>query len=290
MIATPEVFKSANSDCYIVFGEAKVSGTFCRVSVTKSNPHNQIEDMNSSAQLSAAQHLASSGAGVSALTDKPAGGDNEDDDDIPELEAAVEEEGPTDETGVDPKDIDLVMQQVGCSRAKAVRVLKESGGDLINASTCHTWCLLVKAADCNSSYGRQRVKALHRYVHYPIHDSPPPPTDFDVIIRPLPPTLHNFDALTIRGIRLTPNCKIQLLCSSHCQLVKFALGEHVVISVEHRARFLSTVDLYGCLDSTRIFLRRFSLSSRFLCCQNPRHQDILASVPSSWALAGDDSL
>ena len=97
---------------------------------------NQIEDMNSSAQLSAAQHLASSGAGVSALAEKPAGGDNEDEDDIPELEAAAEDEGPVDETGVDPKDIDLVMQQVGCSRAKAVRVLKESGGDLINASTC----------------------------------------------------------------------------------------------------------------------------------------------------------
>jgi len=92
--------------------------------------------MNSSAQLSAAQHLASSGAGVSALAEKPVGGENEDDDDIPELEAAAEDEGPIDETGVDPKDIELVIQQVGCSRAKAVRVLKDSGGDLINASMC----------------------------------------------------------------------------------------------------------------------------------------------------------
>lgn len=115
VIATPEVFKSANSDCYIVFGEAK------------------IEDMNSSAQLSAAQHLTSTGAGVSALAEKRTGDDNEDDDDLPDLEAAAEDEGPVDETGVDPKDIDLVMQQVNCSRAKAVRVLKESGGDLINA-------------------------------------------------------------------------------------------------------------------------------------------------------------
>ncbi|MFF9453615.1 ubiquitin-like domain-containing protein [Streptomyces flaveolus] len=38
-----------------------------------------------------------------------------------------------DETGVDPKDIELVMAQVNCSRAKAVRALQESGGDLINA-------------------------------------------------------------------------------------------------------------------------------------------------------------
>lgn len=107
--------------------------------------HDQIEDMNSSAQLSAAQHLASSGAGVSALAEKPTGGDNEDDDDLPELEAAAEDEGPVDETGVDPKDIDLVMQQVGCSRAKAVRVLKESSGDLINASTFRPQHSLVKA-------------------------------------------------------------------------------------------------------------------------------------------------
>lgn len=110
--------------------------------------------MNSSAQLSAAQHLASSGAGVSALAEKPAGGDNEDDDDIPELEGTVEDEGPIDETGVDPKDIDLVVQQVGCSRAKAVRVLKESGGDLINASMCQRQRFLVKFTNCvMSSHG-----------------------------------------------------------------------------------------------------------------------------------------
>jgi nascent polypeptide-associated complex subunit alpha len=34
---------------------------------------------------------------------------------------------------VDPRDIDLVMAQTGASRSKAVRALKESGGDLINA-------------------------------------------------------------------------------------------------------------------------------------------------------------
>jgi len=111
VLATPEVYKSPNSDCYIVFGEAK------------------IEDMNSQAQLSAAQQLASGNAAPSL---EQAGDEAEDDDDIPELEAP-EDDGPVDESGVDPKDIDLVMQQVNCTRAKAVRVLKESGGDLINA-------------------------------------------------------------------------------------------------------------------------------------------------------------
>lgn len=134
------------------------------------NPtHNQIEDMNSSAQLSAAQHLASSGAGVSALAEKPAAGDNEDDEDIPELEATVEDEGPVDETGVDAKDIDLVMQQVECSRAKAVRALKESGGDLINASMCQPQLFLGISLIVMFSYGCQRVRVLYRYVEYPIY-------------------------------------------------------------------------------------------------------------------------
>ncbi|NEE15799.1 hypothetical protein G3M58_56205 [Streptomyces sp. SID7499] len=56
----------------------------------------------------------------------------EDFDDIPEVEVEVEEDT-LDETGVDPKDIELVMAQTGKSRAVAVKALKESGGDLINA-------------------------------------------------------------------------------------------------------------------------------------------------------------
>ncbi|ETW86001.1 hypothetical protein HETIRDRAFT_457580 [Heterobasidion irregulare TC 32-1] len=114
VIASPDVYKSQNSDCYIVFGEAK------------------MEDMNAQAQLNAAQQLAQSGGSLPNLENSGAGGDGDDDDDIPDLEAP-EDEGPVDETGIDPKDIELVMAQVNCSRAKAVRVLKESGGDLINA-------------------------------------------------------------------------------------------------------------------------------------------------------------
>ena len=113
MLASPEVYKSPNSDCYIVFGEAKV------------------EDTNSQAQLSQ-QFPSGAGSVVPNLADTDARAD-EDDDDIPDLEAP-EDDGNIDETGVDPKDVELVMQQVNCTRAKAVRALKDSGGDLINAS------------------------------------------------------------------------------------------------------------------------------------------------------------
>ncbi|KIM62084.1 hypothetical protein SCLCIDRAFT_15928 [Scleroderma citrinum Foug A] len=116
VLSSPDVYKSPNSDCYIVFGEAK------------------IEDMNAQAQLSAAQQLASNSAATpNTATLESAGATVEgDEDDIPELEVP-DDDGPVDESGVDPKDIELVINQVGCSRAKAVRVLKESGGDLINA-------------------------------------------------------------------------------------------------------------------------------------------------------------
>jgi hypothetical protein len=67
------------------------------------------------------------------LQDRLVGGDY-DGDDVHELGWA-EAEGMVDDTGVEAKDIELVMQQVGCSRAKAIKALKDSGGDLINAST-----------------------------------------------------------------------------------------------------------------------------------------------------------
>ncbi len=98
--------------------------------------------MNAQAQLSAAQQLAASGAGsTTSLENSGAGKGGDNDDEVPELEAPEEDDGPVDETGVDPKDIELVMAQVNCSRAKAVRVLKESGGDLINASVYIFLCI-----------------------------------------------------------------------------------------------------------------------------------------------------
>jgi NACalpha-BTF3-like transcription factor len=61
-----------------------------------------------------------------------------------------------DETGVEPKDVELVMQQVGCTRGIAVRALKDSGGDLINAST--SVCLsLGKILTMAYSHGRERL-------------------------------------------------------------------------------------------------------------------------------------
>lgn len=110
VIAKPDVFKSQTSDTYVVFGEAK------------------SEDVGAAANQAAAakQFRQPQGAGVPAM---PAAGAEEagDDDDVPALEETV------DETGVEAKDIELVMTQAACSRAKAVKALKENDGDLVNA-------------------------------------------------------------------------------------------------------------------------------------------------------------
>ncbi|CAO0790799.1 NAC domain-containing protein [Mucor lusitanicus] len=101
-IATPEVFKSQNSDTHIVFGEM------------------QVEDMAARAQQAAMeQQLAA---------------DAEKTEEGAEVEAAVEEEDEeVDATGVEEKDIELVVSQANVSRAKAVKALKNNENDVVNA-------------------------------------------------------------------------------------------------------------------------------------------------------------
>ena len=96
VIANPDVYKSPES--YIVFGEAK------------------IEDLGVQAQQSAAQQFA-------ATADAPKAAE-------PKVEELVED---TDESGLEAKDIELVMSQVGCSRGEAVAFLKANNGDVVEA-------------------------------------------------------------------------------------------------------------------------------------------------------------
>ena len=47
--------------------------------------------------------------------------------------AAAAGEEDVDESGVDPKDIELVVSQAGCSRGQAVKALKNNDNDIVNA-------------------------------------------------------------------------------------------------------------------------------------------------------------
>ncbi|KAK3404106.1 hypothetical protein EUGRSUZ_K00451, partial [Eucalyptus grandis] len=105
-ISNPDVFKSPHSETYIIFGEAK------------------IEDLSSQLQTQAAQQFRMPDMGsVMGRTDTSAAS----------AAQADEEEEEIDETGVEPRDIDLVMTQAGVSRNKAVKALKTHNGDIVGA-------------------------------------------------------------------------------------------------------------------------------------------------------------
>ncbi|KAL9386449.1 hypothetical protein Peur_019573 [Populus x canadensis] len=101
VISKPDVFKSPASDTYVIFGEAK------------------IEDLSSQLQTQAAEQFKA--PDLSHVISKP------------ETSAIAQDDEEVDETGVEPKDIELVMTQAGVSRSKAVKALKAADGDIVSA-------------------------------------------------------------------------------------------------------------------------------------------------------------
>jgi len=106
------VYKSPASDTYVVFGEAKIEDL-------SAQQHMQAAEMMAKAQPQGAEAIAQEPAKAA-----PAG--------ATEVEAAGDDED-LDETGVEAKDIDLVVQQANVSRAKAIKALKKNGNDIVNA-------------------------------------------------------------------------------------------------------------------------------------------------------------
>ncbi|XWS50257.1 hypothetical protein CRYUN_Cryun12cG0072800 [Craigia yunnanensis] len=106
-ISKPDVFNSPNSETYVIFGEAK------------------IEDLSSQLQTQAAQQFRMPDMGsLMAKSDTSAAAAGA---------PADEEEEEIDESGVEPRDIDLVMTQAAVSRSKAVKALKTHCGDIVSA-------------------------------------------------------------------------------------------------------------------------------------------------------------
>ncbi|XP_023517574.1 nascent polypeptide-associated complex subunit alpha-like protein 1 [Cucurbita pepo subsp. pepo] len=102
VISKPDVFKSPNSDTYVIFGEAK------------------IEDLSSQLQTQAAEQFKA--PNLSNLTTK-----------LEPATVAAQDDEVVDETGVEPKDVELVMTQAGVSRPRAVKALKAADGDIVSA-------------------------------------------------------------------------------------------------------------------------------------------------------------
>ena len=115
--------RSALTGVTSIFGEAK------------------IEDLNSQAQANAASQLAAADAqaaggshaghdhapdtGKGKAVDKGGDAKKEEDDDDDDEEI--------DESGMEAKDIELVMAQASVSRKKAIKALKENDHDIVNS-------------------------------------------------------------------------------------------------------------------------------------------------------------
>ncbi|KAK0520490.1 GAL4 enhancer protein [Tilletia horrida] len=128
VISNPEVYKSAYTDVYIVFGEAKneENGLAAQQAALQQQQAQETQQRLVSEgfaqQMAALNAAAAAGSGKEKADGEGAAAEEEEDD-----------SEPIDEEGVDAKDIELVMAQVGCSRRKAVKALKESKGELIDA-------------------------------------------------------------------------------------------------------------------------------------------------------------
>jgi nascent polypeptide-associated complex subunit alpha len=116
VINQPEVYRSPSSNTWIIFGEAK------------------IEDLNAQAQASAAQQLAAQEA-----AQEHAGHEHEDilgkakEPEAEKKEAEEDDGEEVDESGLEAKDIELVMAQANVSRKKAVKALRENDNDIVNS-------------------------------------------------------------------------------------------------------------------------------------------------------------
>ncbi|KAG8443452.1 hypothetical protein GDO86_012016 [Hymenochirus boettgeri] len=106
VITKPDVFKSPASDIYIVFGEAK------------------IEDLSQQVHKAAAEKFKVPMEHSPLITET-----------APTLtiKEESEEEEEVDETGLEIRDIELVMAQANVSRTKAVLALRHNNNDIVNA-------------------------------------------------------------------------------------------------------------------------------------------------------------
>jgi len=113
VISKPDVFKSPASDTYIIFGEAK------------------IEDLNSNSSEQAVRQFDNNDQ-VPQATPNPVNVEEVGDDD----------EENADESGLDKDEINTIMSQASCSRAKAVKALKKHGNIVDAILELTPWSML----------------------------------------------------------------------------------------------------------------------------------------------------
>jgi len=107
VISRPDVFKSPGSDTYIILGEAKIEDQSHAIA------EEAIKQLNTADAKAAHTH-----------PHEPT---------KVEVPIRAEPDEPVDESGLEQKDIDLVLSQTKATRAEAVRALRVHNGDIVNA-------------------------------------------------------------------------------------------------------------------------------------------------------------
>ncbi|KAM3335564.1 hypothetical protein ACQJBY_029832 [Aegilops geniculata] len=102
VLSKPDVFKSSHSETYVMFGVVK------------------MEDMDAQLLTEAAEQSKVSIPSSIISKGEPS-------------VAAAQDDEEVDETGIDKKDVELVMAQAPVSRSRAVKALKAADGDIVSA-------------------------------------------------------------------------------------------------------------------------------------------------------------
>ncbi|KAL8824349.1 MAG: hypothetical protein Q9170_008187 [Blastenia crenularia] len=118
VINQPDVYKSPSSNTWIIFGEAKIED----LSNNFDGPLNKIAqpEQPGAGDPHAGHNHSEKGKAIEGGEAKK---EEEEEDDGEEV----------DDTGIEAKDIELVMAQATVSRKKAVKALKEHDSDIVNA-------------------------------------------------------------------------------------------------------------------------------------------------------------
>ncbi|KAL8803355.1 MAG: hypothetical protein Q9223_006292 [Gallowayella weberi] len=117
VINQPDVYKSPSSNTWIIFGEAKIEDLSSQMS------GDPVHKLAQSEQAGGDPHAGHNHEGKGKAIEAADAKKEEEEDDGEEV----------DDTGIEAKDIELVMAQASVSRKKAVKALKEHDSDIVNA-------------------------------------------------------------------------------------------------------------------------------------------------------------
>jgi len=111
VISKPDVYKAPSSDTYVIFGEAKIEDLAAQAQAQANafRSHNMMQQPSAMAK-------------APAIEEKK----------VEEI-VAEEAEDAVDDSSVRAEDVELVMTQVSCTKAKAIEALKKNKNDLVEA-------------------------------------------------------------------------------------------------------------------------------------------------------------